>query len=177
MPSLRTALVGCGKVGHLHAKALRNVPESTFVAVCGRDLKKTEAFAAAYNVKAYTDVEEMIAREGVQAVTICTPHPLHALHAVKAAKAGVHLLVEKPLASNLRLRCHPDRQGKVASKWGWFHSAGFTLPARGSRRPSRMANWAGRSLAPSPCMAGAMRPITAATPGAVRGRAKAAAYW
>ena len=102
MPSLRTALVGCGKVGHLHAKALCNAPESTLVAACGRDLKKTEAFAAAYNVKAYTDVEEMIAREGVQALTICTPHPLHALHAVKAARAGVHILVEKPLASNLK---------------------------------------------------------------------------
>ena len=43
----------------------------------------------------------MIASEGVQALTICTPHPLHALHAVKAAKAGVHVLIEKPLASSL----------------------------------------------------------------------------
>jgi UDP-N-acetyl-2-amino-2-deoxyglucuronate dehydrogenase len=102
METLKTAIVGCGKVGHLHAKALRSIPESAFVAVCGRDLKKTETFAAAYNVKAYVDVEEMIAREGVQALTICTPHPLHALHAVKAAKAGVHLLIEKPLASSLK---------------------------------------------------------------------------
>ena len=102
METLRTALVGCGKVGHLHAKALGSAPESTFIAVCGRDLRKTEAFAAAYNVKAYVDVEEMIAREGIQALAVCTPHPLHALHAVKVAKAGVHLLVEKPLASSLR---------------------------------------------------------------------------
>jgi UDP-N-acetyl-2-amino-2-deoxyglucuronate dehydrogenase len=101
MEALKTAIVGCGKVGHLHAKALAAVPESRFVAACGRDKAKTEAFAAAHNVKPYCDVEEMINREGVQALTICTPHPLHALHAVKAAKAGVHVLVEKPLASTL----------------------------------------------------------------------------
>ncbi len=91
METIKTALVGCGKVGHLHAKALRRAPESVFAAACGRDLARTEKFAATYNVKPYVDVEEMIAREGIQALTICTPHPLHAFHAVKAAKAGVHV--------------------------------------------------------------------------------------
>jgi UDP-N-acetyl-2-amino-2-deoxyglucuronate dehydrogenase len=101
MEKLKTAIVGCGKVGHLHAKALSLVPESRFVAVCGRDRTRTEVFAAVYNVKPYCDVEEMIAREGVQALAICTPHPLHAFHAVKAARAGVHVIIEKPLASTL----------------------------------------------------------------------------
>jgi predicted dehydrogenase len=101
METLKTAIVGCGKVGHLHAKALSRAPESVFVAACGRVPKKTEAFAAGYKVKPYVDVEEMIAREGVQALAICTPHPMHALHAVKAAQAGVHILIEKPLASSL----------------------------------------------------------------------------
>ncbi len=101
MLALKTAIVGCGKVGHLHAKALSRAPESAFTAVCGRDLKRTIAFAAQYKVKHYVDVDEMIAREGIQALTICTPHPVHALHAVKAARAGVHVLIEKPLASTL----------------------------------------------------------------------------
>ena len=101
MDSLRTAIVGCGKVGHLHAKGLGRAPESRFVAACGRDLARTQRFSAEYGVKAYCDVEEMIAREGVQALTVCTPHPLHAFHAVKAARAGVHVLIEKPLASSL----------------------------------------------------------------------------
>jgi UDP-N-acetyl-2-amino-2-deoxyglucuronate dehydrogenase len=101
METLRTAIVGCGKVGHLHAKGLSRALESRFVAACGRDLARTEKFAAEYHVKAYCDFEEMIAREGVQALTICTPHPLHALHAIKAAQAGVHALIEKPLASSL----------------------------------------------------------------------------
>jgi predicted dehydrogenase len=43
----------------------------------------------------------MIAQSGVESLNICTPHPLHADPAVKAARAGVHVLIEKPLASSL----------------------------------------------------------------------------
>jgi len=98
---LRTGLVGCGKVGHLHAAALRNLPESEFVAVCARTPGKADAFAAKYRVAAFTDVNEMIAAEEVDAVCVCTPHPQHAAPAIAAARAGVHVLVEKPLASSL----------------------------------------------------------------------------
>ena len=101
MEALRTAVVGCGKVGHLHAKALSRLSESVFVAVCDTDLQRAQQFAAEYNVEAYQDVEEMIASSGVESLTVCTPHPLHAEPAIKAANAGVHVLIEKPLASSL----------------------------------------------------------------------------
>ena len=102
MESLRTAIVGCGKVGHLHAKALSRLSESVFVAVCDTDLQRAQQFAAEYKVKAYQDVEDMIAGSGVESLTVCTPHPLHAEPAIKAANAGVHVLIEKPLASSLQ---------------------------------------------------------------------------
>jgi predicted dehydrogenase len=101
MEALKTAIVGCGKVGHLHAKALSRVPESVFVAACDVDFERARQFAAQYKIQAYQDVEEMIAGSGVESLTICTPHPLHAEPAIKAAKAGVHVLIEKPLASSL----------------------------------------------------------------------------
>ena len=41
MNRIRTGIFGCGKVGHLHAQALKNMPESNFTAVCGRDINKT----------------------------------------------------------------------------------------------------------------------------------------
>jgi len=102
MTKIKTGIIGCGKVGHLHAVALSEVPESEFVAVCGTDVERTGKFAAQYGVEAYTDVREMLEKSGVQAVCICTPHPLHAQNEVLAAQAGVHVLVEKPLASSLR---------------------------------------------------------------------------
>ena len=101
MQKLRTGLIGCGKVGHLHATALRSLPESEFVAVCARKPEKAQAFAQQYGVAAYTDVTEMIAKSKVEAVCICTPHPEHAAPTVAAARAGAHVLVEKPLASSL----------------------------------------------------------------------------
>ena len=101
MERVKTAVIGCGKVGHMHAKALRSIPNSLFTAVCGRDINKTRVFAEQYNVKAYSSIEEMAADSEVEAVIICTPHPNHAEYAVKAARAGLHVLVEKPLAASL----------------------------------------------------------------------------
>jgi len=100
MERIKTGIIGCGKVAHMHAKALKNVPESMFTAVCNRDIVKAKAFADLYNVKAYASIEEMVSDGGVEAVIIGTPHPVHAEHTVAAAKAGAHILVEKPLASD-----------------------------------------------------------------------------
>ena len=102
METLKTGLVGCGKVGHLHAKALSRLPESRFLAACDSDFQRAQQFAAEYKVKAYRKVEEMIAQSGLESLNVCTPHPLHVDPAVKAAKAGVHVLIEKPLASSLQ---------------------------------------------------------------------------
>jgi predicted dehydrogenase len=98
---LRTALVGCGKVGHIHAQALAALPESEFVAACDASGERARAFAERYGVQAYTDVRAMLCGTGVQALCVATPHPLHAEPTLAAAEAGVHVLVEKPLAAQL----------------------------------------------------------------------------
>src|SRR5512138_780018 len=100
MERLKTAVIGYGKVAHTHAEALREIPESEFVAVCGRDPGKARAFAERYSVKPFASVEEMIA-SGVQAVVVATPHPAHASVTTAALRAGAHAIVEKPLASSL----------------------------------------------------------------------------
>ena len=97
---LKTAIIGPGKVAHLHAKALQNLAESEFTAVCGRNLTKTGEFARQYGVEAFPDINTM-ASSGVEAVIICTPHPFHRDYAVQAARSGMHVIVEKPLASTL----------------------------------------------------------------------------
>ncbi len=94
-------MVGAGKVAHLHAAALRTLPESEFVAVCSRPSDGLRAFASLYGVPAFTDVAEMVDRARVQALCVCTPHPGHAAPTIAAARAGVHVLVEKPMASSL----------------------------------------------------------------------------
>ena len=102
MNKVRAALIGCGKVGHTHAQAYKDLDEAVFVAVCDADSARASAFAEQYSVKAYTDLEDMLNSTNVQAVSICTPHPSHSPLAVICAQRGVHALVEKPMAADLK---------------------------------------------------------------------------
>ena len=106
MKRLKTGIIGCGKVGHTHASVLSRIPESEFTSVFSRSAEKGEAFAGKYGVKAFNDLDAML--KELDMVIICTPHPFHSGPAVRAAEAGVHVLVEKPLASSgFELFCSP----------------------------------------------------------------------
>lgn len=98
---IRTAIVGCGKVGHIHAAALTSLPESELVAVCDADAERAREFADRYGATPFTDTAHMVASARVEAVVVCTPHPLHAAPTLSAAAGGAHVLVEKPLAASL----------------------------------------------------------------------------
>jgi predicted dehydrogenase len=101
MERVRTALVGCGKVGRIHAHALATLAESQFTAVCDVDSARAIAFGTEFGTAAYSDVGQMLEESKIQALCIATPHPLHAGPAVLAGQAGTHVLVEKPLAASV----------------------------------------------------------------------------
>ncbi len=69
--------------------------------MCDRTEERAHAFATEYGVTPYTDVQQMVEREHLDAVLICTPHPAHAAPAIAAMGAGAHVLVEKPMATSL----------------------------------------------------------------------------
>lgn len=95
---LRFGIVGPGKVGQLHADALSRIPGVRLVAVAGRGEARASALAAAHDARVDPGLDGMIRRGGLDAVIICTPHPLHCEQAVAAARAGLHVVVEKPMA-------------------------------------------------------------------------------
>lgn len=101
METIRTAVIGCGKVAHAHAGALSTLPTSHLVAVCDSDGERAAGFGRRYGARPYTDPEEMVVAKAVQMVSICTPHPSHAGLVEMCARRGVHPLVEKPLAPDL----------------------------------------------------------------------------
>jgi len=68
------------------------------VAVCDIRKARAEQRARAFGCRAYRSFPEMLARESLDAVHICTPHYLHAPMAIDAARAGANVLVEKPMA-------------------------------------------------------------------------------
>ena len=101
MKVYKLAIIGCGKVAHLHAKAINNLHNATLSAVWSRTPESAEKFAIKYGVTPYSDIKTMIRDNSIDLVIICNPHPFHRKAAVEAVRAGAHVLVEKPLASSL----------------------------------------------------------------------------
>jgi predicted dehydrogenase len=131
---IRTALIGCGKVGGIHARALKAIPDSDFAAVCDASAERAQAFASQFGVAPFTDVPSMIRSAGIEAATIATPHPLHAEPAIRCAEAGVHVLIEKPLAASLA-DCDAmiDAAKKAGTTLGVISQRRFFEPVRRMR--------------------------------------------
>ena len=115
MKTMRIGIAGCGKVAHLHARALQQLDHADLTAVWSRSHQSADRFAAQYSTEAYSNVAEMVEKAALDAVIVCTPHPFHAGPAEAAIKSGAHVLVEKPLASSLE-DC--DRILSAASGFG-----------------------------------------------------------
>lgn len=99
---IKTAIIGCGKVSHLHASALKQAKNAELTAIYSRSIEKAKEFAAKYQIQAFDNIEAMIASTGTESVVVCTPHPFHAEAVIQCASLGVNCLVEKPLASSLQ---------------------------------------------------------------------------
>ena len=96
------SIAGCGKVAHLHAKAIQKIPNARLSGVWSRTRATAENFAIQYHTTAWDDITTMVTKGNVDLVIICTPHKFHRDPAVEAALAGANILVEKPLASDLK---------------------------------------------------------------------------
>ncbi|MCA9181688.1 MAG: Gfo/Idh/MocA family oxidoreductase [Planctomycetales bacterium] len=90
-------IIGCGMIANFHARAIADLDNAKLVACHNRTPSKAEALAAEFGGDVYTDLEQMLARDDLDIVTICTPSGAHCEPAVAAAQAGKHVIVEKPL--------------------------------------------------------------------------------
>ena len=106
---LNIGLVGYGFMGRTHSNAYKRVndffPElvhrPVLKAICGRNKENAEAFAKQWQYESVeTDWQDLIARDDIDAIDICTPNNTHAEIAMAAAKAGKMVLCEKPLSMN-----------------------------------------------------------------------------
>lgn len=102
MPPVRFALAGFGAWGKHHAKSIFDHPEAQLVAVCAHSEATREEARLAYpRAQIFSDPLEMIARGGFEIIDIATPSHTHREIAVAALRAGLHVLLEKPMATSL----------------------------------------------------------------------------
>lgn len=101
--ALRVAIVGVGWAGTRHVEAIGELGRG-LVVECLVDADAAflaERSAHLGIAKTYAAYADALADRSVDAVSICTPHPLHAPQAIAAAEAGKHVLVEKPMAMDV----------------------------------------------------------------------------
>ena len=109
IPTLGVGMVGHAFMGAAHSQAWRtagrvfDLPlDPVMAALCGRDRDRTAAAARRLGWAAVeTDWKELVRREDVALVDICTPGDSHAEIAIAALEAGKHVLCEKPLANTV----------------------------------------------------------------------------
>ncbi|MET9593977.1 Gfo/Idh/MocA family oxidoreductase [Streptomyces sp. NPDC006516] len=120
---LRAGVIGCGNVADNHAAAYRDLPGVELVACSDVDPARATRFAGRYGAAASgpDDLFEL----GLDLVSVCTPHPTHEAVVTRAAAHGVHVLCEKPIATEL---------GAAARMVAACEAAGVTLGVAFQRR-------------------------------------------
>jgi predicted dehydrogenase len=98
--SLRVGVVGVGVMGSNHARVIAGLPGAELVGVADPDRKQAEFVARTLGCAAVSTVEELLDL-GVDAVTIAAPTHLHHGIALTCVARGVHIMVEKPIASSV----------------------------------------------------------------------------
>jgi predicted dehydrogenase len=118
----RVAVVGTGGWGEQHARIFSRRPDTELVAVVGRDAGRAQVRAGAYGTTAYTDLAAMLAEAEPDLVTVCLPNEAHFEPTLQLVRAGVPLLVEKPLVFDL---AEADELLAEAEKRGLFFAINF----------------------------------------------------
>ncbi len=99
---MRIGLVGCGRISRNHLAAIAKLNDKLeLAAVCDVVEERAREAAGETGARVYTDYEQMLDREDLDIVSICTPSGLHAEQGVMAAEAGCHVITEKPMSITL----------------------------------------------------------------------------
>ena len=136
---MNVVLVGEGAIARRHADALGRIDGVDVVAVAGGDAEATAAFAAEHGIARHgLDLRPLLDDPGIHAAVLASPTPLHAPQALQAMEAGKHVLVEIPMADNLR-----NAEALVAAQ----ARTGVTGMACHTRRFNPSHQWVHRRIA------------------------------
>ena len=103
METFKVGIIGYGWVAGAHIEAINGCAASEVVAVYSSRELSDEALASAHGgeIRAYSDLDAMLADDSIDVISICSYPNQHKDQAVAAARAGKHLIIEKPLALSM----------------------------------------------------------------------------
>ncbi len=94
-------IVGIGSVARTHALAINELSNAKLIGGTCRTEQKGRDFAREFGGEYIPDYKDLLSRDDVDVVSICTPSGVHAEQAIAAAQAGKHIICEKPLDISL----------------------------------------------------------------------------
>ncbi len=97
----RVVVVGCGRISERHFEAIATQSALRLVGVCDEIAERAKAAGEKLEVPHFTSAAAMLEAVGADVAVICTPSGLHPKHAILAAQRGLHVIVEKPIATRL----------------------------------------------------------------------------
>ncbi len=124
MKKIGVAVVGTGFWGKNHARVYKELAETELIAICDIDPQRAKAVANQFGAKPYTSTAKMLKNKDIEAVSICTWSTALAKEATKAVEAGRHVLVEKPMAANVK---QAENLLNKAEKEGVHLTVGFLM--------------------------------------------------
>ena len=115
---MKIGIIGVGTIAAFHIEAYQKNPNVEVYAFCDINEKRLKAMGEKYGVtRLYTDKDEMLKLEELDAVSVCTWNSAHAPCSIAALKAGKHVLCEKPMAMNAdearAMKQAADESGKL----------------------------------------------------------------
>ncbi|HRR06843.1 MAG TPA: aldo/keto reductase [Victivallales bacterium] len=98
---IKWGIIGAGAIANAFAHGIKQSSTGELIAIGSREKSKADNFAKQWNIpRAYASYQELLNDQEIDAVYICTPHPLHAEWTIAALNSGKHVLCEKPFTLN-----------------------------------------------------------------------------
>lgn len=103
MKKIKIGIIGAGGVAQFgHIPSFQAIPEVDVTAISDINKEKLESVSKHFGITdTYTEYEQLLKREDIDGVSICTPNHLHAQVSIAALQSGKHVLCEKPFAINI----------------------------------------------------------------------------
>jgi len=99
---VKLAVIGTGSMGCIHAREVQDLAHTKLVAVCDSNQETADETAAQFEVDVYYDYHDLLNEADIDGVIIATPHYDHPPISIDSFQKGLHVLVEKPIAVQVK---------------------------------------------------------------------------